>query len=141
MSGAPITAASIAVEIGDTLPSQDAFGLSSTDKLKSRFLAFFRRSGAYVWSSALAACFMACSRMSSNQHCCYLMGVEWLECDMLCKSLTALTLATGHRESDGSANAVAVERQLAAAAASPEQALMDTLTATRSGEQDLCDSS
>lgn len=60
---------------------------------------------------------------------------------MLCMSLTALTLGTGHRESDASANAVAVERQLAAAAALPEQALMDTLTATRSGEQDLCDSS
>lgn len=39
------------------------------------------------------------------------------------------------------ANAVAVERQLAAAAASPEQALMDTLATTRSGEQHLCNSS
>lgn len=43
-------------------------------------------------------------------------------------------LAAGQRESDVSAKAVAVERQLTAAAVSPEQALMDTLATTHSGE-------
>ena len=55
----------------------------------------------------------------------------------LCMSLTALTLATGRRASDDLAKAVAVERQLTAAAVLPEQALMDNLATTHSGEQHL----
>lgn len=63
MSGTATTAASVAVEISDTLPSQAASDLSSTDKLKRSFLAFYRRSGAYGWSYTVKG--MACPCVST----------------------------------------------------------------------------
>ncbi len=70
-------------------------------------------------------------------HSWYLAGGEWGE-GTYCTSLTALTLPAGDRTSDAAAKAAIVEHQLAVAATSPEQALMDALATTRTGKQHLC---